>query len=64
MAKLAIALGLIAALLGLYLCFDSLLGYFNGALMWDFFAVIGSCLIPFGAYIAVVNYRIMREDTN
>lgn len=64
MAKLAVALGLIAALLGLYLCFDSLLGYLNGGLMWDFFAVLGGSLIPFGAYIVVVNYRIMREDTN
>nr|AKN39210.1 hypothetical protein [Vibrio splendidus] len=50
--------------MGLDLCFDSLLGYLNGGLMWDNFAVLGICLIPFGAYIAVVNYRIMREDTN
>ncbi|MGI2995049.1 hypothetical protein [Vibrio alginolyticus] len=47
MAKLAIALGLIVVSLGLYLCLDALLGYLNDGLMWDFFAVLGICLIPF-----------------
>lgn len=61
MAKLAILLGCIAVLFGLYLCFDSVV---NGGLMWNFFAVLGISLVPFGAYIAVVNYRIMREETN
>ncbi|MCG9657622.1 hypothetical protein [Vibrio mediterranei] len=61
MAKLAILLGCIAVLFGLFLCFDS---FANGGLMWNFFAVLGICLVPFGAYIAVVNYRIMREETN
>ncbi len=64
MAKLAITLGLVTAFLGLYLCFDSFMGYLNGGLMWDFFAVLGACLIPFGVYISAVNWRIMREETN
>lgn len=62
MTRLAITLGLIVAFLGLYLCFDSLLGYYNGGLMRNFFAVLGICLVPFGVYIVVVNYHIMREE--
>ncbi|HIF9093896.1 TPA: hypothetical protein ACX6NR_002870 [Photobacterium damselae] len=61
MAKLAILLGCIAVLFGVFLCFDS---FTNSGLMWNFFTALGIGLVPFGAYIAIVNYRIMREDNN
>ena len=64
MTKLAILLGCVAVLFGLFLCFDSFVGFLNGGLMWDFFAVLGVCITLFGAYISVVNWRIMREETN
>ncbi|WP_045391857.1 hypothetical protein [Vibrio rotiferianus] len=64
MTKLAILLGCVVVLFGLFLCFDSFVGFFNGGLMWDFFAVLGVGLILFGAYISVVNWRIMREESN